>query len=210
MKKIFPKIALCTLGLLIFLPGSRAQQEVQGLKQKFDITINDKGDADIEVSMKLNAAQWDLFKRTTGNNTSIIKREIEKALPKFYLTDFGYSEDQMERTYKVKLKALGLCMLNNSGRWEAKLETKNPDITKLSDKEFIMNEDIMVNGTLVQQTQKLHLCSGATDAKVEKDSFGSAVLTYSTGMGWGNKLITYGGIVLILAGGWSLYKNFSA
>jgi hypothetical protein len=200
MKTSLIRTACCLIAVLFFSIAIPAQQTVQGLKQKLDFTVDGLGNANIEVTMKLNAAQWEGFKRTMGNNTSIIKRELEKSLPKFYLTDFNYSEDQMERSYTVKMKALGMCMINRKGNWEAKLDMKNPDITKLADREFLMNQDMMSSGLLIQQTLKIHLPSGASDSKVEKDSFGNAVLTYSTGMGWGHKLVNYGGIVLIAAG----------
>lgn len=208
MKTKFLKIASCCFLVIAFYYGRAQQAEVvQGLKQVFDITMDDKGNAAVEVSMKLNASQWDAFKRTIGNNTSILKREMEKALPKYFLTDFGYSEDQMERSYKVKFNVLGLATLNKGGKWEAKLESKNPDITKLSDREFVMTQNMTTNGMLINQTQKLHLPSGAGNAKVEKDSFGQAVMTYSTSTGLVPRLVTYGGILLMLAGGWLLYKN---
>jgi hypothetical protein len=189
------------------VPCCSYSQQVEGMKQVFDFTMDDLGNANIEVSMKLNAAQWDMFKKNLGTNTSILKREMEKALPKYYLTDFNYTEEQMERSYKIKFKVLGIASLNSKELWEAKLESKDPDITKLSDREFVMNANYMSNGTLIQQTQKIHLPSGAKGAKIEKDSFGKAVLTFSTGAGIFYKAIIFAGIALILAGCWLLYKN---
>jgi hypothetical protein len=200
MKKIAAKLITCFLLAQLCSLQSQAQEVVKGLKQKFDITIDDLGNANIEVSMKLNAEAWENFKRNVGNNQSILKREIEKSVPKYYLTDFAYSEDAMERTYTLKMKALGLCKLNKDGKWQADIEAKNPDITKLSDNEFVMNEDILANGQLIQQTQKLHLPSAASGAKVEKDSFGNAIVTYKTGLGWGHKLASYLGVALLLGG----------
>ncbi|MBV9987302.1 MAG: hypothetical protein JO301_06460 [Chitinophagaceae bacterium] len=208
MKKLTIKLIACYLLLQLSGFQTRAQEVVQGLKQKFDITIDELGNANIEVSMKLNAERWENFKRNTGNNQSIMKRDIEKSLPKHYLTDFAYSEDAMERTYTIKMKALGLCKLNKDGKWQADIEAKNPDITKLSDNEFVMNEDVLTSGVLVQQTQKLHLPSGASGAKVEKDSFGMAIVTYKTGLGWGHKLANYLGIGLLLAGAGLFFKGF--
>lgn len=194
MKKIFSIIISC------FFTFSIIAQEVKGIKQIFDVSVDKLGNAIIEVSMKLNASQWDMFKRNIGNNSSILKREIEKALPKYYLTDFHYEENAMDRSYKIKFKALGLCSINNDGKWESKLETKDPDITKLSDREFVMNMDLMSNGMLIQQTQKIHLPENASDAKIEKDSFGKAVMTYSGGSGIFSGFSLYAGIGLILAG----------
>lgn len=190
-----------------FASSAFAQQEVKGIKQVFDFHVDELGNAMIEVTMKLNASQWDMFKRNIGNNTSILKREIEKALPKYFLSDFQYSEEAMDRTYKLKFKALGLASINSNGRWEAKLETKDPDVTKLSDREFIINTDMMTNGMLIQQTQKIHLPESAADGKIEKDSFGKAVMTYSSNNGTMSKASMYGGIALILAGAALFFFN---
>src|SRR5687768_7464394 len=128
MKKIYSILLLCVL-----IQQAHGQEEVKGLKQTFDITIDELGGAMVEVSMKLNASQWDYFKKNIGNNISILKREMEKALPKYFLSDFNYSEDAMERTYRVKFKTEGLASINKNGKWEGKLDSKNPDVTKLSD-----------------------------------------------------------------------------
>ncbi len=210
MHSKFLKIISCLLFLQSFILNSKSQEVVQPLKQIFDITMDDLGNANMEVSMKLNASQWDNYKKNIGNNTSVIKRNMEKALPKYYLSSFNYSEDQMDRSYIIKFKVLGLCTTNKNGVWEAKLESKNPDITKLSDKEFVMTQDIMSSGMLIQQTQKLHLPSNVSGAKIEKDSFGMAVMTYSTGSGFLPTAITVTGILLIIAACWVFYKNQTA
>ena len=206
MKSKFLNIFCCLIFLNAF-NSIKAQEVVTALKQTFDISMDDLGNADVEVSMKLNASQWDMFKRNVGNNTSVLKRGMERALPKYFLTDFNYSEEQMERTYKMKFKVLGLCTTNKNGQWVAELDSKDPDITKLSDREFIMTQDLLSDGGLIKQTQKLHLPSGASDAKVEKNSFGKAILTYKTGSGLVPTIINVAGILLVLAGCWIFYKN---
>ena len=45
-----------------------AQQEIRGLKQLLELNIDELGNAEIAMTMKLNAMQGDNFKRTTGNN----------------------------------------------------------------------------------------------------------------------------------------------
>jgi hypothetical protein len=206
MKIIFKK-CFCIIACICPLLSAVAQEEIKGLKQVFDITVDELGNATVEVSMKLNASQWDMFKRNVGNNSSMLKREIEKALPKYFLSDFGYSEDAMDRSYKLKFKALGLASINSNGKWESKLETKDPDITKLSDRDFVMNMDMASNGMLIQQTQKIHLPSSAKDAKIEKDSFGKAIMTYSTGAGMASRASLFVGIGLILAAGVLFIRN---
>lgn len=206
MKIIFKKCC-CVIAFFCLLFVTVAQEEIKGLKQVFDITVDELGNATVEVSMKLNASQWDMFKRNVGNNSSVLKREIEKALPKYFLSDFNYSEDAMDRSYKLKFKALGLASINGNGKWESKLETKDPDITKLSDRDFVMNMDLASNGMLIQQTQKIHLPPSAQGAKIEKDSFGKAVMTYSTGAGMASRASLFVGIGLILAAAVLFIRN---
>ncbi len=206
-KKLFLKIALC-FTVLLFIHNSQAQQIIEGTKQIIDVNIDDKGNASFEVFMKLNASQWDNYKRSAiSNNNSILKKDMERGLPKYYLTDFKFSEDQMERSYKVAFNVLGFSTLGKGGKWETKLETKNPDVTKLSDKEFVITQNMTTNGVFLNQTQKIHLPSNANNAKIEKNSFGHSVMTYSTSIGLVPRLITYGGILLILAGGFMIYRN---
>jgi len=208
MKNNFVKTLLCFLSILLFQYNTNAQQIVEGLKQIFDINMNDKGNAAVEVSMKLNASQWDNYKKSAvSNNNSILKKEMERALPKYYLTDFKYSEDQMERSYKIMFNVLGFGTLSKGGKWATELDSKNPDITKLSDREFVITQNMTSNGVFINQTQKIHLPSNANNAKIEKNSFGKAVMTYSTSIGLMPRLITYGGILLILAGGWMIFRN---
>ena len=94
LKKIYLVLLICITAFI-----TRGQEEIKGIKQTFDISVDDLGNAIIEVSMKLNASQWDMFKKNIGNNTSMLKREIEKALPKYHLSDFSYTEESMDRCF---------------------------------------------------------------------------------------------------------------
>jgi hypothetical protein len=209
MKYTISKLFFASLASFILTFSAVAQEEVKGLKQLFDITIDELGNATVAVSMKLNASQWDAFKRNVGNNTSNLKRGMEDALPKYFLTNFNYSEEQMNRTYTMKFDVKGLVKNDKNGKWTAELDTKDPDVTKLGDREFVITQDLSSDGMLLQQTQKIHLPSRASSAKIEKDSFGKAILTYTIGTPLKHTIITVLGIILILGGGFFFYKNQS-
>ena len=66
LKKIYLVLLICITAFI-----TRGQEEIKGIKQTFDISVDDLGNAIIEVSMKLNASQWDMFKKKIGNNTSM-------------------------------------------------------------------------------------------------------------------------------------------
>ena len=207
MKHTISKLFFAFLTIFIFTFSASAQEELKGLKQLFDITIDPLGNANVAVSMKLNASQWDAFKSNVGNNTSTLKRGMEDALPKYFLANFNYTEDQMQRTYTMKFDVKGFCTNDKNGKWTSKLDSKDPDITKLSDREFVLAQNIVSDGILLQQTQKIHLPSSASNAKIEKDSFGKALLTYTIGTPLKHTIITVLGVLLILGGGFFFYKN---
>lgn len=209
MKKILVQLLLY-FTCILFHSLVYSQEIYQGLKQTVNMTIDNLGNADMDVYMNLNAAQWDNFKKNIGNNVSLLKRSMERAMPKEYLTDFNYTEQAMDRSYHIKFKALGICSMNKDGVWEAKLDTKKPDITKVSDNAFLMTEDVLTNGVLVQQTIKLFLPTVAKGAKVEKDSFGKAEITYTTGQNLMSKAVTGLGVFLLLLGCWFFYKSFQS
>ncbi len=170
-----------------------------GVKMTTDITVDQKGIALCEFTTKYNAAYWANFLQTVGSNTSILKNAMIKQFPKYELTDFKYSQDADERTNKVSFKMLGGTEIKN-GRWILELDQKDPDMTKLSDKDYLF----MSNGNAL----KIHLPEGTTDAKVEKDTFGKAILTYPAESGgvMGSWPI-FAGILLALGGGFLLFRN---
>ncbi len=179
---------------------STAIAQEYSYKTAVDVSVDNVGTATCEYKTKYTAAYWDLFTKTIGTNTSILKNNLIRMFPKQLLSDFKYSQEADEKTNTVTFKVNGMMKLDDDGKWEADLEKKDPDITKISNTEFLLIED--------GNTMKIHLPPGTTDAKVEKNSFGKAMLTYSAKqggmMGW---LMMGAGILCILGGGFLMYKN---
>jgi hypothetical protein len=170
------------------------------VKTSMEMTVDNVGAIVCEYTTKYSAAYWDNFTKTVGSNTSIIMNGLVKVFPKYHLSDFSYSQDQNERSNKVKFKIEGMIGINKQGKWEGDLDKTNPDITKVSDKEYLVVEE----GAIL----KIHLPSGTDDAKVEKNSFNKAILTYSpSSVGGSGKIMRYAGILLALAGGFLLFKS---
>jgi hypothetical protein len=187
--------------VLFFLPVAfSAAAQDQGFKTTLDFTIEKNGGAICEVTNKYTASYWDYWTKAVGNNTSIINNEMKKIFPKYHLSDFNHSQNANERSNTVKFRIDGMMNINKNGKWEADLGSKDPNITKVSNTEFLL-----IEGT---QTMKIHLPSGTSDAKVEKDSFGKAMLTFSPSGGGGMGNITrYAGIALALAGIFLFIRN---
>lgn len=203
------KLIIFTLFILIY--NIISAQEIKPFKVTVEFTLDETGSSKVVYFAKMNAGQWDNFKRSMGNNQSLLKREIERGLPAFFLSDFEYKEDAMDRSYSLTFNAKGVASINNNGKWIVDLEAKNPDVTKLSDNSYMMITETSQGGQLIQITNKLIFPESASNIKEEKDSFGKAIFTFDMGGGSGmGKAINYGGIGLIVAGlflGWKKSKE---
>ena len=191
--------------LIIFLLFSQllSAQETASYKTVTDITVDEVGNAVCEFKTKYNAEAWDTFLKTVGSNTSILKNNLIKSFPKYELTDFNYSQDTDERTNTIKFKILGMMAINKEGDWTTDLDAKDPDVTKLSDTDFLL--------TIEGNAMKIHLPPGTEDAKIAKNTFNKAILTYPADEGgalgsWPMIL----GILMVLGGGYLLFRNMKA
>lgn len=192
MKKNILNILIAFLIILI-ADKSAAQIGSSGFKTTLDFTINESGSTICEVTNKYTAAYWDWWTKAVGSNTSIINNSLRKLFPKYHLSEFKHSQDPNERTNTVKFKIDGMMNINKSGKWEAELDQKDPNITKVSNTEWLLVED--------GETLKMHLPPGTKNSKVEKNSFGKAVLTYPVSTGGGmTAALRYGGILIALIG----------
>jgi hypothetical protein len=192
-----------TLLIFIFSTAyfnSFSQASEKGYKVNMEMNADEKGDIEVVATTKYNAQYWDYMKANRTLEPSIMKTTMLRVFPKYKLIDFDIKSDEMERTATVKFKVLGSMKMDDNGKWIADLETKNPDITKISDTKFMLVDEAS------SQTMKINLPSSASGAKIEKDNFGKAILTYTapvSGGGMGN-IIKYLGI-LVAAGGAFLF-----
>ena len=180
----------------------QAQEQTKGYKETMEMKTEENGDVFVTSVIKFNAATWDFVKQRHGNDPSVLKNELKKRFPKNLLNNFDIKNDDMERTSTIKFTIFGLLKLNENGKWTAELDSKNPDITKLTDNQFLLVDE----GSA--QTSKIILPTSASDAKVEKDAFGKAVLTYTAPVsGGGGNIIKYLGFLVAAGGLFLLFKN---
>ena len=202
------KITHIQYSLLVFLLCCcnnllQAQGSSKGYKETLEMNADEKGDLTVVSNIKYNAATWDYVKQQHGTDPSVLKNNIKRQFPKYVVTDFDIKNDDMERTSTIKFKIQGSMKINENGKWIAELDSKNPDITKISETQFLMVDEENA------QTSKINLPKSASNAKIEKDSFGKAILTYNapvSGGGFGT-IIMYLGIALTAISGFLFYKN---
>ena len=211
MKQFIKNIKTALLLALLFSLGftTKVLAQKSPVKTTIEVVVDDVGSGVLSVSSKYNAQWWDMLKQMGATSASVIKNQFKKAFPKQELTDFDIKQDDMERSVSAKFKVLGMVEMNQKGKWFADLSTpenKEANITKLSDQQFLMiDED---NG----QTMKIILPSSASDAKIEKDSFGKMLLTYNSPVPTGtfSSILKYLGFIFIAGGLWLFDKNFMA
>ncbi len=198
MVKQFSYVLIFVLSLFINITS--AQENNSGIKTTTDITIDEVGDATLEFNSKYTSMAWDNFTRSIGTNTSILKDNLQKSMPKYIFENFEYTQQPNDKTNKQKVKVIGMMSVSEDGKWYTDLDSKNPEITKLNDEEYILVSE--------GSSMKIHLPPGTKNSKVEKDNFNKAILTYPVnekgGMGlW--LMIT--GFAIMLFGAFLLYKK---
>ena len=194
MKKILPIILLSFCFALVYGQSSEV------FKQDIVFTIDELGDANIEISSKLTARQWQNWENAYGKkNVSILKRDMERSLSYFYLYDFDYEQDEMERSYKLSFKAKGLARYLGNSEWRADMGMKDPDFSKLTDNSYLVTSTLTETGMVIQQNNKIFFPEGSSDVEEDTDEFGLAVFEYKLKPATsGSPLFLYIGIACIV------------
>lgn len=179
-------------------------QDGNGKNFKIDmiLTGGDKGEILVDMKVKYSALYWDAYKRKSANNPAIIKNSLIRSFCKYSLTNFNITNDEMNQSYHATYTILGMLKLDETGKWIAQLDTKDPDITKISETQFVMVDEDYA------RSYKVILPATATNSKIEKDAFGKALLTYYAPVSSSSgKLLKYGGCGLAILGIFMFFKN---
>jgi VCBS repeat-containing protein len=182
-----------------------AQAQDKGYKVKVEMNAAENGEVEITYVATYTASYWDYMKSSRSLEHSIMKSAMARQYPKYKVTDFSIKTDEDARTATVKYKVLGLLKLNEDGKWIAELDTKKPEIEKISDTKFLVS----VDEEGIKQNITINLPSSASNAKVENNSFGKADLTYTapvSGGGMGS-ILQYLGIAMAAGGAFLFFKN---
>ncbi|MEO1435203.1 MAG: hypothetical protein AAFV80_06670, partial [Bacteroidota bacterium] len=186
-------------GILLFI-GLMATAQ-QPLKQKIEMNINDQGNAELIITQKMNAQQWQYWKASTGSNPALLKRQIERDMPAFFLDDFKLDQNEMDRSYTLSLKAYGVCKVDKRGDWILETDDKDVDMTELGERKYMYVHSPVELGGQLQQTTIIQFPEKAEEIKIDTDAFGKTVFEFDMQdqkAGFG--LPAYGGIALLVIG----------
>ncbi len=202
MRTVFAKYFFVFFLTCFAFVKTSAQDETAGFKINMELTADEKGIVAVNLKTKYNALYWDRFRQKEGRNKSIIKNNYIKSFVKYQLSDFDIINNDMEQTSYVKFNILGLLKLDEGGKWIAELDTKDPDITKISETQFVMVDEDLA------QSYKINLPASAKNSKIEKDHFGKAILTYTATVIRSDSatILKYTGFLIAAAGIFLFFK----
>ncbi len=168
-------IQLMSLFLFIFaLSESNAQQS----QQNIEMTIDNVGNAKIEVKMTMTAQQWQNWNATLGNNPAALKRDIERGMQAYFLDDFNLEKDEMNRSFKLRFNAYGVCEIDKRGNWTIDLEQENAQLTKLTESKYMFVSSLAEFGGQLQQNYVINLPERAKDIEVDKNAYGREIFKF--------------------------------
>ena len=211
-RKLLKVIAINILFISI-TAGLKAQvtpEDPTNLVQEFVININNLGDANMELTQKMDASQWQYFKQSPiFNDPSITKRDLERSMATYLIEDFKRDLDEMNRSVKLSMKVKSYAQYKGNGHWSLKIDSKDPRVTKLTDKAYMITGNAIMGNGLVQQIFKIYFPGNANDVTQTTDEFGKAIFKYDAGGGFAS-YFTWNNIVgalLILASIFFLLKS---
>lgn len=191
---------LRTISLLLLLAGislSYAQQ----MNQKIEMQLDPMGNADLNISMKMNATNWQNWVQTLGNNPAALKRAIEREMPAYFLDDFKLEKNDMERSFQLSLKAYGVCKVDKKGKWILETDAKDIEITELTARKYMFVNSPAELGGQIQQTTMVEFPEAASQIEIDKDAFGKTVFEFDMeNTGGSINWLRWAGIALLLGG----------
>lgn len=171
-------------------------------QQKIEMRIDSIGNAKLNVSMTMNAQQWQVWNSNYGNNPSALKRDIERSMPAYFLDNFKLDKDDMNRSFNLSLNAYGVCEINKRGKWIVDTDQKNAQLTELTEHKYMLVSSPPEFGGNLQQTFIVELPSDAKGIKIDKDAYGKSVFEFDMDAPSGGlNLMRWAGILLMVVGG---------
>lgn len=171
-------------------------------QQKIEMKIDEVGNAKLNISMTMKAQEWQIWNSNYGNNPSALKRDMERAMPAYFLDDFKLEKDDMNRSYNLSLNAYGVCEINKRGKWIVDTEQKDAQLTELTETKYMLVSSPPEYGGNLQQTFIIELPESAKKIKTEKNAFGKSVFEFEMESPSSNfSLIRWAGFLLIIVGG---------
>jgi hypothetical protein len=187
------------LALVSFL-GSAVALDGQEASRTLDRTyqFDERGNAKIEFSFQLSAAQWARWKDQYGDHPDLVLRNVKYELAAAVIDDFGLDKDEIHRHAVAKINARSLARYRGNGQFEIEVP-KNMKLVAGSGLEWVFTNSALEDGGIVNITDRAKLPANARNAHLTTgDDFDR--LVYSLDVSSSRpKTLLYLGILLLLA-----------
>ena len=180
----------------------------QQASQKIEMILDEIGNAKLNISMTMNASQWQQWNGTYGSNPSALKRDMERSMPAFIVDNFKLEKDDKNRSFNLSLNAYGVCKIDKRGRWIMDTDKKNVQLTELTDRKYMIVASPQEFGGTLQQTTIIEFPDTANTIKVDKDSFGKTIFEFKMDNPSSSfNIMRWSGLLLMIVGGGWFGKN---
>jgi LPXTG-motif cell wall-anchored protein len=144
-----------------------------------EVKIDSTGNAVFEMSGKLTGQQWNLWNSIYGGgNALMVKKQIERTLSQFYVYDFRYSPNEMERTFTIQYKAKGIVKYLGKDKWLAEMGLKENKPTKIGENSCNFVTSQLAGSTVIQTNGVVTFPAQTKNMTFDKDEFNNIVIKY--------------------------------
>ena len=151
-----PLAALCAL--LATAPAQEAESVSRTANWVY--TIDEHGDAAVEVSFQHSASQWANWKEEYGTRPDIVLRDLRYSMATAVLDNFSMERDDVQRKALNKVRAKAFARYRNAGEFVIDV-AKEMKLVTGANTEWIFSMTNGINGEIVSQTLRLKLPAGA-------------------------------------------------
>lgn len=119
-------------------------------------TIDEHGDAAVEVSFQHSASQWANWKDQYGNRPDIVLRDLRYSMATAVLDNFSMDKDDVQRRALNKVRAKAFARYRNAGEFVIDV-AKEMKLVTGANTDWIFSMTNGINGEIVSQTVHLKL-----------------------------------------------------
>ncbi len=205
------KNLIYTLLFMFIAFGSvRAQSTSGNMMINTEAHIDSTGNAIFQTSGQLTAQQWIMWNYMYGGgNASNVKRNIERSLSPYYVYDFKYVPNEMDRSFTIQYKAKGIVEYLGKDKWVASVGLRDAQPIKLTENSFnCVLSQMGGNNVIIQNSMKVTLPVAAINMEFDRDEFNNVLVKYKMPTEsittFGNEKMKTTGYSLLALGGLSL------
>ena len=171
------RLVLITLFILAAAPVLQAKPlDVEYVSE--DVTVSPLGDGTIVIKHKFDAQSYLVWQKKYGTNPSLLKRDWNKLLSAYDITDFKVDQNAMDRVATITIAARGC--VNSKGNGLNEMEfPKNFKPGERVGNVFPFHCSIPLDtGQVLDTTTRVVLPDAATDLKTRTNEDGNPVIVY--------------------------------